>query len=79
MTDGGCGNQARYHEQSRVPGAFYAPFVVDRYTTSLPSILSDRRARIYWLVSTWDPYQVSIIRTDLSLFALDDGAATGSK
>jgi hypothetical protein len=70
MTEQGCGNQERYHDQNRfVAGGLYAPFVLDRYTEGLPSsLLGARRARIYWLVSTWDPYQVSVMRTDLELF-----------
>jgi hypothetical protein len=69
MTEHGCGNQERYHDQTKfVAGGLYAPFVLDRYTTALPSsLLGSRRARIYWLVSTWDPYQVSVMRTDLEV------------
>jgi Domain of unknown function (DUF4185) len=68
MTDQGCGNQQRYHNQnSNVAGGFYAPYVLDRYTTGLSSTAFVKRARIYWTLSTWDPYQVSIMRTDLEV------------
>lgn len=69
MTAQGCGNQQRYHDQTTfVPGGFYAPYVLERYTTALPTSGSGApRARIFWTLSTWDPYQVTIMRTDLEL------------
>jgi hypothetical protein len=70
MTERGCGKQQPYQSEDKRIGGLYAPFVLDRYTTALssPSPLSGaRRARIYWLVSTWDPYQVSVMRTDLEV------------
>jgi hypothetical protein len=64
MTAGRCGNQENYQDQ---PGSFYAPFVMERYTTldSMPP--GRRRATIYWLVSTWNPYQVVVMRTTLDV------------
>jgi len=45
-------------------GKLYAPFVMERFTKAEPSPqLGHRRASIYWLVSTWAPYQVSVMRT----------------
>jgi hypothetical protein len=71
MTPQACGNQYKYWTGDHLPGGLYAPFVVDRYTAELPvTIRSGRRTRIYWLVSTWDPYQVSIMRTDLEIPAV---------
>jgi hypothetical protein len=69
MTQDGCGPQERYHDQSRpTPGGFYAPFVMERYTTSSPTPLSaSRQADVYWLLSTWDPYQVVVMRTTLNV------------
>jgi hypothetical protein len=69
MTDRGCGNQERYHDRSKpVPGGFYAPFVLDRYTTAVaPTVLGGRRATIYWLLSVWSPYQVVVMRTTLEI------------
>ncbi len=49
-------------------GEFYAPYVMERYTgpeqTGLPY---RRRATIYWLVSTWNPYQVIVMKTSLTI------------
>jgi hypothetical protein len=75
MIPEGCGNQERYHDRNKpVPGGLYAPFVLDRYTTALPpSLLGSRRAMIYWLLSTWSPYQVVVMRTTLEQ-ALPPGA-----
>lgn len=43
-----------------VAGGFYAPYVLDRYTSGAdPS----RRSTIYWLLSTWNPYEVTVMRT----------------
>ena len=50
------------------PGFFYAPFVMDRYTENVPqSTPLLRRATIYWLVSTWNPYQVSVMRSTIEI------------
>ncbi|HXQ14215.1 MAG TPA: DUF4185 domain-containing protein [Caulobacteraceae bacterium] len=50
-------------------GAFYAPFVMTRFTQTEapPSGELGRQATIYWLLSTWDPYQVTVMRTRLNL------------
>jgi hypothetical protein len=40
---------------------FYALFVLDRYTTAA----GGGRGTIYWLVSTWNPYAVTLMRTIL--------------
>ncbi len=65
MTATGCGSQAVYQQPQA--GGLYAPYVLNRYTTPLSSGSSARQARIYWTLSTWDPYQVSIMRTDLQV------------
>jgi hypothetical protein len=69
MTKEGCGPQERYHDQGKpVPGGLYAPFILERYTTPLDTFLSaSRQADVYWLLSTWDPYQVVVMRTTLSV------------
>jgi hypothetical protein len=55
-------------------GTFYAPFVIERFTTPEPSTLpSMREATIYWLVSTWNPYQVVIMQTRLRVHAVPIG------
>jgi hypothetical protein len=36
MAEGGCGNQESYwHDPETFLGAFYAPFVMERYTTAV--------------------------------------------
>ncbi len=69
MLPQGCGNRRDYwpgkHGSGKfVPGGFYAPYVLDRYTTAGGP---GRRSTIYWLVSTWNPYEVSVMRTTLEL------------
>ncbi|HEY2231085.1 MAG TPA: hypothetical protein VGI22_25780 [Xanthobacteraceae bacterium] len=67
MIPGGCGNRrdywpsrARAQNGKFVAGGFYAPYVLDRYTSGAdPS----RRSTIYWLLSTWNPYEVTVMRT----------------
>ena len=66
MSPGGCGARRNFWpEQSRngniTPGGFYAPFVMDRFTA--PG--KDGGAVIYWLVSTWNPYEVDVMKTTL--------------
>jgi hypothetical protein len=50
-------------------GRFYAPNVIDAYTR-----LDDaaRRAQLVWNVSTWNPYAVVLVSTDLLLVIPDD-------
>lgn len=54
---------------SSLPGAFYASFVMDRFTQNVtpPGPGSPKRATIYWLVSTWDPYTVVVMQSTLEL------------
>jgi hypothetical protein len=51
------------------PGTFYAPFVMDRFTQDVtpPGPGQPKRARIYWLVSTWNPYVVVVMQSTLEL------------
>ena len=52
-----------------VPGILYASFVMDRFTENAtpPDADSVRQATIYWLVSTWNPYQVAVMKSTLQL------------
>jgi hypothetical protein len=54
---------------SVVPGILYASFVMDRFTQAATPPGSDgvRQATIYWLVSTWNPYQVAVMKSTLQL------------
>ena len=44
------------------PGTLYAPFVVERWTQVEPHAL-----RIYYTVSTWNPYVVDLVRSDFDV------------
>lgn len=50
-------------------GYFYAPFVLGRFTqdATAPGPGQPKRATVYWLLSTWDPYQVTVMRSTLAL------------
>jgi len=51
------------------PGAFYAPFVMDRFTQDVTPLGpgQPKRATIYWLLSTWNPYVVVVMQSTLEL------------
>ena len=52
----------------KLDGAFYAPFVMERYSTPVRTFMPYRRsATIYWLLSTWNPYQVIVMKTTLTV------------
>jgi Domain of unknown function (DUF4185) len=70
MTENGCGDRRDYWPGKRkngklVGGGLYAPFVLDRYTTAAGGDGAGRKSTLYWLVSTWNPYQVAVMRTTL--------------
>ena len=70
MAAAGCGSQRDYwpelHKNGQFEvGSFYAPFVLNRYTTAEPSVNGHLRSTIYWLVSPWNPYEVTVMRTTL--------------
>jgi len=54
---------------SVVPGMLYASFVMERFTqnTIPPGMPGTRQAKIFWLVSTWNPYQVAVMQSTLQL------------
>jgi hypothetical protein len=69
MTVDGCGDRRDYWPGRRQgnrfqPGGFYAPYVLNRYTRAEAE---PRRATIFWTLSTWNPYEVSIMRTTIEL------------
>jgi hypothetical protein len=45
-------------------GGEYGPYIMSRFTTE-----SDGQCRIYYTMSTWNPYQVVVMRSDLKLGA----------
>jgi uncharacterized protein DUF4185 len=70
MTPEGCGNRRDFWPGRRkngkfVAGGFYAPYVLNRYTGVAPGSGPRQRSTIYWVVSTWNPYEVSVMRTTL--------------
>jgi hypothetical protein len=70
MTEEGCGNLRDFWPKKQrdgkfVAGGLYAPYVLDRYTTAMTTTGLGSSATIYWLVSTWNPYEVTVMRTTL--------------
>jgi hypothetical protein len=51
------------------PGIFYAPFVMDRFTRDETQAGAGqlKRAKVYWLLSTWNPYTVVVMQSTLEL------------
>lgn len=51
------------------PGRFYAPFVMSRFTedATQPGAGQPKRTKIYWLLSTWNPYTVVVMQSTLEL------------
>lgn len=43
-------------------GGEYGPFIMPRYTTEIGD-----RCRIFYTMSTWNPYEVMVMRSDLRL------------
>ena len=54
----GLSDPGREHEW----GGEYGPYVIDRYTRALPH----RRAAVYFTLSTWNPYNVVLMRMVLA-------------
>jgi hypothetical protein len=72
MTPAGCEPLANYwplkSDGTHDFGKLYAPGVMERYTVQERTFVPGRRrAAIYWLVSTWNPYQVMVMRTVLEV------------
>ena len=71
QTDNGCPGLFNYWSLNSAPwpGLFYAPFVMDRFTqdVTLPGPGQPKRATIYWLLSTWNPYVVTVMQSTLEL------------
>ena len=70
MIPQGCGNRRDFWPQKRnngkfEAGGFYAPYILNRYTTAAGGNGAERRSTIYWVVSSWNPYEVTVMRTTL--------------
>jgi hypothetical protein len=50
-------------------GFFYAPFAMERFTQDVTpaDAVGTRTANLFWLVSTWNPYQVIVMQSTLQL------------
>lgn len=68
MNAAGCPGLVRrnYWAPAVTPGGFYAPFVLNRYTQASP-IARVAETTIYWLVSTWNPYNTVVMKSTLAL------------
>ena len=51
------------------PGTTYGPFVLNRYTTTAGGPGPGRDSTIYWLISTHNPYEVTVMRSTLHVEA----------
>ena len=47
-------------------GGEYGPYIMSRFTSE-----ADGHCRIYYTMSTWNPYQVVVMRSDLKLAGSD--------
>ena len=70
MSPQGCGDRRNFQPGrpsvgAVVAGSTYAPFVLNRYATAAEGTSSGRSSTIYWLISTWNPYEVTVMRTTL--------------
>ena len=63
----GCGPSKPSYYPGYPTGFFYAPFAMERFTQDLtpPGTVKTRTAKIYWLLSTWNPYQVIVMQSTL--------------
>ena len=66
---GGCPGLTSQQIPQLSFGYLYAPFVMTRFTqAATPQAPSPAKAAtIYWLLSTWDPYQAMVMRSTLQL------------
>jgi len=50
-----------------VPGVLYASFVMERFTQNTTQNGGPKQATIYWLLSTWNPYQVVVMQSSVQM------------
>ena len=69
MTSSGCGTLTNYQplkkDGSYTSGGLYAPFVLSRFTEDASPHCYPHN--IYWLVSTWNPYLVVVMKSTLMM------------
>jgi hypothetical protein len=56
-------------------GRLYAPNIIDEWTEDVTAPGGERSAEIYWNVSTWNPYQVVLVKTRLTSAGAGERAA----
>ena len=61
-SDGLVGPTIGDNDPVTTPGAAYAPLIIERFTRVTGNTL-----RIYWLVSTWNPYTVVKMRSEITI------------
>lgn len=62
VNDGLDGPVINPNKNQGVGGGNYAPYVIERYYTR-----SGDRLEVYWLMSTWNPYVVVLMKTELTI------------
>ena len=56
------------NDAGKINGGLYAPFVMERYSARVKTVGVYRKsAMVYWLLSTYNPYQVDVMRTVLTV------------
>ncbi len=65
----GCGPNQPSDYNTNQSGHLYAPFIISRFTQDVTpeGAAPNKQARIYWLLSTWNPYQVVVMQSTLQV------------
>ncbi len=69
MSPQGCGDKRSFWPKlpdgNSVAGNYYAPYLLNRYTTVQSGSDGAPLVTIYWNVSTWNPYEVMVMQSSL--------------
>lgn len=57
---GGRGDTLGDPNRGDLPGGAYGPYIMERYTNCL-----EDRCRLYYTMSTWNPYQVMVMQSEV--------------
>jgi hypothetical protein len=60
--DGLTGPTIGQHDPVTTPGGTYAPYLIERFTK-----VNGNTLRIYWLISTWNPYTIVKMRSEFTI------------
>jgi hypothetical protein len=69
MTAQGCGNRRNFKPGKPGGGQIYAPFALSRYSTAVEGTGPGRSSTIYWLMSTSNSYELTVMRSTLHVEA----------